>query len=539
MAGRPVRVPQRKVGGEGSTFPNGYYPHRGWVMSPEAEPPVLDWASLMATAETAPSPPPLTAVPDLVPSPAAAVEPEIEALLVCTPGVRERLEAIDAGDGRLPPWADRDLVTDAELARAVHLRFVVGGDTYAEPDAASHAELLERADRLGFTSSRVHVTAVEVLEHKAEAKVRAEIEKQQKEDDRAERIERARRRAVRMLNAEELADDITEPVVATFAEENDAETPEQEWVIDGLLVAEGRVMLSASKKSGKTTLVLNLLKAMVTEAAFLGLYPVSAMDDDKVACWLNLELTRTQAQRWIKRLGLTADQGKRLVAVHLRGSVSRFNLTSVEGRAALVELLRPLGVQRLVVDPVAVLMAASGLNNADDLDVARFMLTFDRIAAEVGISEVVYIHHVGKGVEEGKEAAKGSTRWEDAVDAIWLMGFARDTRQRWFRAEGRDVEVAESPLAFDPETLELTIAGGLSGVGRSRRSLTTAELTKRVYEVVTRMPGISKGALRGHPDLGVRVTEADAAIAQAISNGWVRTDGGDHGSIQHWPVSGT
>lgn len=361
---------------------------------------------------------------------------------------------------------------------------------------------------------------------KASADFKADA--QDEADRQALERERARRKANRTLDAEELADGLVEPVIGTFYDEAREPVPKIKWAVDGLLRINGRMIISALRKAGKTTLVLNLVTARAAGGMFLGEYECSPPDEGKSVVWLNLELSAEQAREWIQALVVEDEVARRLVAAHLRGTVSRYAPTTDTGRDNLTKLLQDHRGQCVVIDPIAPLMAACGLSINDDKDVAVFMLAVDRIAAAAGVTEVIYIAHIGKGAEEGVEMAKGSSRWEEAVDCVVTMGVEKESQRRWFRAIGRGVDMPEQHLVFNQATLGLHLADG------SRSTLHLEELILRVVKVVASNPGILKSDLRAHPEISKQHATTGSAIAEAIRRGLIRAERGRGTALHHY-----
>lgn len=345
---------------------------------------------------------------------------------------------------------------------------------------------------------------------------------------------RARRMAERAVDAEELADGVEPAVVRSAFQERALPLPLASYTIDSLLPTGGRAVLAGYRKAGKTTMVLNLVKCWANPLGgmFLGAYRCDPVLVGKTVVWLNLELTPEKGREWLHRLTMDDDTARNIIAVHMRGRTSRYAVTHTSGRKALTDLLRQAGADRVVIDPVAPLMASCGLDGSSPHDVAVFLMAMERVAEAAGVREMVYVTHVSKSgaQSDGDETAMGASRWEDAADAIWVMGKEKMSSQRWFKAEGRDVDVPEGLLSLDETTLELSLATAVGG----RKEALTKALVEKVVEVVTAAPGIKKGELRSHPQLNVKGTNIDGAIAQAVAEGHITLAPGDHGSITHY-----
>lgn len=259
--------------------------------------------------------------------------------------------------------------------------------------------------------------------------------------------------------------------------------PEPAHRVEGLIPAESSTLLAAQKKSGKTTLTLNLARSLIQGSDFLGRFPVRPVEG-RVAI-LNYEVSRAMLSRWADEVGVPAD---RFYTVHLRGR--RNPLRHREDRQALAELLRAQDVEALIVDPFS--NAYGGKSQNDAAEVSAFLLDLGVFArAEVGAADLILTAHAGWDGER----TRGSSALEDWPDVILTMTRDRDDSDaRYLSAEGRDVTLDEDRLEFDRETRTLTLAGAGSRK-KAKASKRTSQLAAVVVELVTEQPGIKTGEL--------------------------------------------
>jgi hypothetical protein len=108
------------------------------------------------------------------------------------------------------------------------------------------------------------------------------------------------------------------------------------------------------------------------------------------------------------------------------------------------------------VDCLRPVLDALGLD--ESRDAGRFLVAFDALLGEAGIGDACLLQHMG----HGNERARGDSRLLDWPDAIWRV--VRETEvpnsPRYFTAYGRDVDVPEGRLGYDPATRRLTYAEG-------------------------------------------------------------------------------
>lgn len=267
--------------------------------------------------------------------------------------------------------------------------------------------------------------------------------------------------------------------------------------VAGLMPWEGSTLIVAQRKTGKTTLTLNLARCLLTGEPFLGSLAVRRVAAGARVALLNYEVSGAQLARWARDVGVPAD---RLFLVNLRGR--RNPLSHPEDRAALAALLRAHNVEALIVDPFG--RAYTGTSQNDSGEVGAWLVDLDRFArTEVGALDVILTAHAGWNGER----TRGSSALEDWADSVVTLT-RDDEGARFLRAMGRDVDLDEDRLGFDADTRTLR----LSGTG-SRK---TASQTRRDDETRT----LILDALTKHPEglsgkgLSVALNRKDADLTR-------------------------
>lgn len=258
-----------------------------------------------------------------------------------------------------------------------------------------------------------------------------------------------------------------EPLTSLLAEPDEPVT----YRISGLLPTGSRAVLAAQFKAGKTTLSGNLARCLADGAPFLGRFAVNPLPDGETVVVLDYEMNRNQNRIWFRDQGIHRTEAV-YVAI-LRGQIATFNILDPLTRAAWVEKLRAVGAAIVIFDCLRPVLDALGLD--EHHDAGRFLVAFDRLLVEAGVSEAILVHHMG----HNGERSRGDSRIRDWPDAEWRIvrekpkGLMGDdpAAPRFFSAYGRDVEVPESALAFDPATRHLTIAGGSRSDSSARQVL--------------------------------------------------------------------
>ena len=299
-----------------------------------------------------------------------------------------------------------------------------------------------------------------------------------------------------------------------LADLNARPEPEERWRVERLLAADGRLLLSAQKKTGKTTTVVNLCRALLTGEPFLGRFPVTRLDGRVV--FLNYEVTERQARRWLNEAGVPAG-GLHLLS--LRGQLNP--LADEEGRAELAELIRTNDGQVLVVDPFA--EAFTGESENDAADVRRFLRALNELAEAAGVAELVLTAHAGWNGER----SRGSTALEDWPDAVVTLT-KDETGNRYLRAEGRDVDIPEDALHFDPQGRRLTVSGEGSRAQSAARGAGAA-----IEELLRDAPGLSGREIEARIGTAVPRAALREALRTGVAAGWIVTAPGERGAVLH------
>ena len=91
------------------------------------------------------------------------------------------------------------------------------------------------------------------------------------------------------------------------------------WRVEGFLPAQGRLLVAAQRKTGKTTLALNLVRDAAPRARLPR--PLPRPTDHGRVGFMNFEVSRSQLCLWAREASVPGD---RLLTVHLRGRRNPF-----------------------------------------------------------------------------------------------------------------------------------------------------------------------------------------------------------------------
>ncbi|MEU7574071.1 AAA family ATPase [Micromonospora sp. NPDC049240] len=343
-----------------------------------------------------------------------------------------------------------------------------------------------------------------------------------REKANAKRVDRD---ADKLLRDELFAESWREPVShGTLAEELLLPDPEVIYRVDRLIPVDGNVTITAQYKTGKTTLVNELVRSLVDNQPFLGQYRVDP-EDGRVAIF-NYEVAEPMYRRWLRDQQI--ENPDRVVALHLRGK--RLPLTNPQVEDWVVRWLAEREVTVWVVDPFARAYVGCGEEN-DNSAVGQFLDTLDVIKDRAGVRELILPLHTGRAEQQrGEERARAATRLDDWADVRWLLTRDRNAN-RFLWANGRDVNVEEQRLTFDQQTRRLAAAG--EGTGRS--ATRDDELDGRIVAVVTAEPGIGFNEL--HRRLGGDKQAVRAAVNRLVQAGRLRKEVGKNNTHHLHPTT--
>jgi hypothetical protein len=307
--------------------------------------------------------------------------------------------------------------------------------------------------------------------------------------------------------------------------------------IDKLWPINGRVLLAAAAKAGKTTMVMNLLKALADGGTFLGCYDVQQVDDGTIV-YLNMEVSATQMRRWMRRAGIV--NADRIHVANLRGQISAVTLATQAGRDRVSEWLRSVNARVVVLDPLAPLLGALGLEEKENSDIARFFAWWSETLYDAGVTDDFICHHAGW---DGTRS-RGASRLVDEPDAVWTINRDKATDEdgddvyennepRFLKAVGRDVDLPESELRFDGVTGELTLGDGNRKA--LRMAFTRRKADARVLAAIDAGNRSKRSIVKAGGNSGENTEALDRLVGEGVL--WVEKVGAAHLYARVSPVS--
>lgn len=310
--------------------------------------------------------------------------------------------------------------------------------------------------------------------------------------------ERVKDAARRMLKAEQDQGRAKPRMVGLvdFLNEPDEDV---EYRVDEVWPTGGRIIFAAQYKSGKSTAVGNVIRAL---ADGMPLFDRFGTNPAHRIVLIDNELDERTMRRWLRDQGIRHPEAVQLVP--LRGKVGAFDILDEHVRDQWAAALT--GADVVILDCLRPVLDALGLS--EDKDAGRFLVAFDAMLDGAGVGEALIVHHMG----HSGERSRGDSRILDWPTATWriIRQDSDDTSSpRYFSAFGRDVEVPESRIEYDPTNRHLILFEG-----EGRRATKAEDLLERVIEFLeTQTVPVSGNFVEKN------VRGAGAAIRAALTQG--------------------
>jgi len=300
------------------------------------------------------------------------------------------------------------------------------------------------------------------------------------------------------------------------------------YTVEGLHMTGGNTHLTAQFKTGKTTLMMNLARSLVDGGLFLGERAVK-FPAGRVALW-NYEVGEAQFRVWMREARI--QHPERVAPQNLRG----FSTPWLESWFVdwTVEWLVDRDVKMWILDPWARAISGSASENDND-EVGAVLDVLDEVKLRADVDDLVVASHTGrKEHDEGAEHARGATRLDDWCDSRWLLTRVGD--RRFLRADGRDVEMPDRALEYDPATRRLRLGEGSRAEARADEATLKIDLAAgRIRTLLAKEPGLCSKEIRDRLK-GARSEHKEAALKRLVDDGEVEVRKGPNGRHDHYLV---
>lgn len=255
-----------------------------------------------------------------------------------------------------------------------------------------------------------------------------------------------------------------------------------------------------------TTLINQITRAYVDEQPFLGCFKAFPPETASRVGIFNYEMTPNQYRQWLRKSGIENTDAVELF--HLRGIALPFTHEQTMNR--IVGWLKDADIGLWIIDPASRAITGSMM---EDKFVGPFVDAIDEIKDRAGVRDCIVVHHMGHDAgKDGEQRGMGATRWSSWPDALWMASKDEDGN-RYFSADGRDVDVPKRVIDYNPETMSNTYGEYAQEQVAERR------VDQDIIDVVRAQPGIAKADLRDA--IGGRREHTDAAVRRLLADGVV------------------
>ena len=214
------------------------------------------------------------------------------------------------------------------------------------------------------------------------------------------------------------------------------------YIINQLWPTGANISLTATYKAGKSSTILNVIKSLTDHTPLFEHFQTN--HQGRIA-YLNYEVAANQMRRWFKDVNITNTDNIQLI--NMRGHT--WPLLSDYVIKQTIDLLVTNNITTLILDPLARAFVGSGDENSNQ-DVGIFLDTLDYIKDQAGVANLLIAAHTGRNAEQGNSRARGASRFDDWVDARWMLSKDKNG-ERWFQGDGRDVTIDEGKLEWIEE----------------------------------------------------------------------------------------
>jgi hypothetical protein len=278
----------------------------------------------------------------------------------------------------------------------------------------------------------------------------------------------------------------------------------------------GAITIVAQAKTGKSTLLGNLLRSLVDGDPWLGRWLPTPFEGNVTV--LDFEMTPRTFLDWLKKQKIRNDD--RIKPLLLKGKAASFDVFNPTCVAQWVKTLQANNTSVLVLDCLRPILDACGVD--EHTEVGKWFVAFDAVCDAAGVHEVAVIHHSG---HDGTRA-RGDSRIRDWPTAEWFVTKESDSHAspRRIQARGRDVMVPEGIIQYDSVTRHYVYvdAEGVAGqaVQRVLYVLSRAETPLTQTALLDQRGSFSERSFK-------------AAIGSAIRHKWVLPTSGKNRSVLH------
>ena len=168
-------------------------------------------------------------------------------------------------------------------------------------------------------------------------------------------------------------------------------------------------------------------------------------------------------------------------------------------------------------------MDANGLD--EHKDAGRFLIAFDALCDQADIPDALVVHHMG----HSGERSRGDSRLRDWPDVEWRLVRANEdpSSPRFVSAFGRDVDIPEGEINYNPDTRHVRFVGGSRTQSAARQTIPDIiSLLQAENEPISKLA--AAGRLQNTTEY--TRTQIRQGIEIAIHQGTIQAEVGAHGA---------
>lgn len=317
--------------------------------------------------------------------------------------------------------------------------------------------------------------------------------------------------------------DMRIPITRTMLDALEAPLPEPAQLVEGLVIGEGVTLLSAQNKTGKSTVGVNMVRAVLYGEDLFGRFPTHFPADAGVGVW-NAEVSASTYERWMIERGLDDQHAKRLAFLHMSGYP--VDLLLPVWRDYAVNWLREHTVKLWLLDPFSKIFRGDE-NSATDVN--AWWMVLREIMTEAEVPAAFVIHHAGHSADDGRARARGSSAIEGDPEVVLSYrhggkeGEFPPDNKRYLSGVGRIDNIPSVTLDYDTVARRLYVDESSKGIETDRQINDDLEVALIVWDLlegkndaawVSKQP--VKDAAQGMSDRRVL-----AALKRAHARGWI------------------
>ena len=353
-------------------------------------------------------------------------------------------------------------------------------------------------------------------------------------DTREHRVTQMAVEAEMRMEAQEIARrnratrDMRIPVTRTMIDALEAPLPDPPLLVDGLVIGEGITLLSAQNKTGKSTVGVNLVRAVLHGEDLFDAFPTHFPDDAGVGVW-NAEVSAATYERWLCEHRIDDEPAKRLAMLHMSGYSVDLQLPMWAEYATT--WLRTHDVKLWVLDPLSKIFRGDE-NSATEVN--GWWMAVREIMVNADVPAAFVIHHAGHTDDDRRARARGSSAIEGDPEVVLSYrhggkpGNFPPNNKRYLSGVGRIDGIPAATLDYDPTTRRLFVDSDSHGFEADRQVHDDEVIAYAAWKLLDSADAhrdddgewISKQQIK-NADTGIGDKKTLACIDRCVSRGYL------------------